>query len=218
MPSLLRTIRAFSVELMKEASKIMDADIRKLLAERKGEEYLEGGRLPTNTEAEIPFQTKVASNGSYTAPRNMATTSGAIDVLDSHKKKHNRYQKVRDYTGTAMRGGLTGLGVLGATNAMRGRFGSPSNAHAVRAAAKSVRRAAGAGAAIAVADKAYRYDDVPTMDKKAFVVSPNPSAAFKSPSLALSETRETGGFKPSVIHDSGKATKSIQLGRKFNLP
>lgn len=218
MTSLLRTIRAFSVELMKEAAQIGDADIRKLLAERKGEEYLEGGRLPANTEAEVPYVSKMANQGKYTAPRDIATASGAVDVLKSHKKKHNRYQKIRDYSGTAMRGGLTGLGVLGATNAMRGRFGSPSGAHAARAAAKSVRRAVGAGASIAVADKAYRHDDIPSIDKKAFVVSPNPSAPFRSPGAALSGARETGSFEPSVIHDSGKPIKSVQLGRKFRIP
>ncbi len=218
MVSQLRTIRAFSVELMKEASKIVDADIRKLLAERKGEEYLVGGKLSSNTEAEVPYIMKMANNGNYTAPRDMTTASGAVDVLKSHKKKHNKYQKIRDYSGTGLRGGLTGLGTLGAVNAMRGRFGGPSGAHATRAAAKSVRRAFGSGAAIAIGDKAYRYNDVPSIDKKAFVVSPNPTAPFKSPGSALAETKETGSFEPGVIHNSGKAAKSIQLGRKFRLP
>jgi hypothetical protein len=211
MQSSLRTIRAFSAELMKIAAEIQDAEIRKLLAERRGEEYLDGGRLLTNTEAEAPYVQKMASNF-------VGAASGSYDVLKSHKKKKNHYQTARDYAGTAMKGGLTGLGILGAANAMRGRFGAPVGDAAIRRAAHAARRAATAGAGIAVADRAYRYDDLPNMDKKAFTVSANPSSGFRSPAASLAQSSQTAGFKSGLVHDTGKAPRSIQLGQKFRIP
>lgn len=218
MSSLLRTIRAFSTELMKIAADIQDADIRKLLSERRGKEYLDGGRLLTNTEAEAPYAQKMAMSGGYSAPVGLATGSGSMDVLRSHKKKSNNYQKARDYAGTAMKGGLTGLGILGASNAMRGRFGTPAGEKAIRHAARSAQRAATAGAGVAVADRAYRHDDVLGLDKKAFTVSANPSSSFRSPAASLAQSSQTGGFKSGVIHGTGTAPKSLQIGKKFQLP
>lgn len=209
-------MRAFSAELMKLAAEIQDADIRKLLSERRGVEYLDGGRLLTNTEDEahyVPNTTKMAAYGS-----SMRFASGSTDVLKSHKKKSNNYQKTRDYAGASIKGGLTGLGILGATNALRGRFGAPVGQAAINSAMKAARTAATAGAGIAVADRAYRYDDYPGAEKKAFVVSPNPGAAFRSPAASLAESGSTGGFKGRTIHDTGMAPKSVTIGQKFKLP
>lgn len=217
MNSSLRTIRAFSVELMKIASGIKyDAEVRKLLADRRGEEYLEGGRLQSNAEPEVPFSNqKLANSGSYAG---LHAGAGSYDVLGSKKKKKNHYQTARDYAGTAVKGGLTGLGVLGAANALRGRFGAPVGEQAVRQAMHSARRAAGAGAGLAIADRAYRHDDLPGQAKTAFVVSPNTSSTFTSPAKELASTSQTGGFRGSVIHDTGKAPKPLQIGNKFRLP
>ena len=140
--SNLRIIRSFSVELMKIAADIKDSDIRNLLAERRGEEYLEGGRLPSN--ADKPAFPKAATSGGYTAPVGLSA-SGSYD-LKANKKKSNLYQKVRDYSTTALKGGLTGLGVLGASNAMRGRFGSPAAGTETLRAMRQARRAATIGA------------------------------------------------------------------------
>jgi hypothetical protein len=127
MPGL-RQLRAFSVEMMKLAADVQDADIRDLLAFRRGEEYLPGGQLESNTEEEERHQSKLADFD----PK-MGLAAGSFD-LRARKKKHNDYQKARDYTTTGLKGGLTGLGVLGAINTMRGRFGSPSGAYEVRKA------------------------------------------------------------------------------------
>jgi hypothetical protein len=215
MSSPLRTIRAFSVELMKIAAEVQDADIRKLLSERKGKEYLDGGRLLSNSAAEAEYAIKMATSGGYSAPVGLAVGSGSLDVLKSHKKKKNSYQTARDYAGTAMKGGLTGLGVLGAANAMRGRFGSPTGNMAIRHAA---RRAATVGAGIAVVDRAYRYDDLPTSEKKAFAVSANPTSSFQSPARSLMQSSQTGGFRSGIIHDTGTAPKSLTMGKNFRLP
>jgi hypothetical protein len=58
--------RAFSVELMKIATEVQDADIRAMVAESRGKEYLQGGRLATNTEVETNFKPKLAG-----VPRNI---------------------------------------------------------------------------------------------------------------------------------------------------
>lgn len=203
---------------MKAAAKIQDADIRKLLSERDGKEYLEGGRLLSNTAAEGEYALKLADISSYHNPAGFARGSGASDVLGSKtKSKNEHYQKARDYAGTGLKGGLTGLGILGASNAMRGRFGAPSGYHATRKAMHSARKAFGVGAGVAVADRAYRHEDVPKL-KQAFAVSPNPSSSFRSPAESLANSSMTGSFKPGVIHDTGKAPKSLTLGKKFHLP
>ncbi len=215
----LRTIRAFSAELMKIASGIKyDAEVRKLLAERQGEEYLEGGRLLTNTEPEAPYSNQKIANYGYSMPVGLNTGAGSYDVLHSKKKKKNTYQTARDYAGTALKGGLTGLGVLGAANALRGRFGSPVGEAAIQQAMHSARRAAAAGAGIALADRAYRHDDLPGQEKAAFTVSPGTATNFTSPAKELAKSSQTGGFRGGIIHDTGKAPKSLQLGKKFRLP
>ncbi len=216
MTSPLRTIRAFSSELMKIASGIKhDADVRKLLAERRGEEYLDGGRLLTNSEAEAPYANQKIASG-YQAGLNAGV--GSFDVLRSKKKKKNNYQTVRDYAGTALKGGLTGLGILGAANTLRGRFGSPVGPTATRQAVRAARQAATAGAGLALADRAYRHNDLPGQDKTAFAVSPGLSTNFKSPAGELARSGQTGGFRGGIIHDTGKAPQSLQLGKKFRLP
>lgn len=210
MSSSLRTIRAFSTELMKTAARIDDGDIQKLLANRKGEEYLQGGKLPSNSIADEQEKT------AYYSDHAGMVASGNYD-LSAKKKKKNSYQKGRDYAGAAIRGGLTGLGILGGVNAMRGRFGAPLTPAAMRAAATSAQRAATAGAGIAVADRAYRHDDVPGLDKKAALVMPGLSDSFKSPAESLASSQQTGRFKP-VLHQTGKAPQTLQLGKKFRLP
>lgn len=210
MSSPLRTIRAFSVELMKLAAQVKDADIQKLLADRRGEEYLSGGKLPSNTVEEE--QQKLANYDS------IGVAAAGMHDLRAKKKKKNTYQKARDYAGSAIKGGLTGIGILGGANAMRGRFGTPTTAAAIRSAAKSARNAATAGAGVAVADRAYRYDDVPGMDKKAAMVTPNAVKPFSTPASAAATARRTGGFKSTVRRAIGKPPQTVQLGKKFRLP
>lgn len=204
----LRVIRSFSTEMMKIAADIKDADIRHLLAERRGNEYLEGGRLPSNYDK--PEFPKAAAGG-YTAPIGLSE-SGSYD-LKSNKKKPNSYQKIRDYSTAALKGGLTGLGVLGAHNAMKGRFGSPSAGLETLRAAKHARRAATIGASAAVVDRGYRHDEL----NKHATVAPSLGATFQSPKQELSRGQEVGRFE-SVVHDYGKPSKTLQIGRKFRIP
>lgn len=212
----LRTIRAFGAELMKIAADIKDSDIRKLLSDRKGQEYLEGGQLPSNQE-EALYLPKMAAGGGYEAPGGLiglSAPAGDTYDLKARKKKSNSYQKLRDYGTTGMKGALTGLGVLGASNAMRGRFGSPSTSLDALRAAKQARRAATIGGSAAIVDRAYRHDE---LTKQALIHS-NPGAPFTSPKQELANGQETGKFESSVVHDYGKAPKTVQIGRKFRIP
>ncbi len=212
--STLRTIRSFSTELMKVAAEIQDADIRRLLSERRGEEYLVGGKLHSNAMMEgNEYAQKMAGYSRFQNPAGFARGTGALDVLTPKREEKNTYDKVRDYAGTGLKGGLTGLGILGASNAMRGHFGSPVGHAATRKAMHSARLAFAGGAGFAIADRAAR-----SKDKTAFVVSPNAGSSFKSPAESLTHSSQTGSFKPSVIHDTGTAPKSLSLGKKFQLP
>jgi hypothetical protein len=210
--SSIRQFRAFSTEMMKVAADVQDSDIRALLAERRGKEYLQGGRLLSNSAVDGSQYAVKMGSGGYTPPLGL-DASGAYNH-SSKVKKHNQYQKARDYTGTAIKGGLTGLGILAGHNAMKGRFGSPQVAHEIAHAARQARHAASAGAGIAVADKAYRHDDLPKM---AFV-NQTSGASFRSPSAELASTQATGSFHGGSIHNTGHAPQALQLGKKFRMP
>lgn len=180
----LRQLRSFSTELMKLAADVPDADIRELLTHH---------------------QIKIANGFD---PK-MGLAAGNYD-LHAKKKKSNSYQKVRDYAATGMKGGLTGLGIMGALNAMRQKkiFPSPSTA----------RRAASLGSSVALLDRAYRHDDLPktASDIGALGVKPTP-ANLATPGLQLAQARATGLFR-NVNHETeGRKPRSLQLGHKFRV-
>jgi hypothetical protein len=219
MPGL-RQLRAFSVEMMKLAADVQDAGIRDLLAFRRGEEYLPGGQLESNTEEEVRHQSKLGAYGTQFGESTGRYLGLASDSFDhrSRTKKHNNYQKGRDYTTTGLKGGLTGLGVLGAINTMRGRFGSPAGVYETRKAMNTARKAFGIGASAAVADRAYRHDELPktASDIGALGVQSTPGN-LKSPGAQLSQARATGLFR-NVNHASeGLKPRSLQMGTKFRV-
>jgi hypothetical protein len=209
--SSLRTIRSFTVEILKTAADIRDSDIRKLLAERRGEEYLEGGRLATNTFDEAPPLIK--SGTQYSS----GVATGTYN-LKANKKKDNSYQHVRDYATTGLKGALTGLAVLGASNALRGRFGGPTTKAETFRAMRQSRRAATIGGSAAVLDRAYRHNDFYKDKDKVAMVRTGINTSFRSPQEELARGSETGKFESRVIHDFGRPLKTVQLGRKFRIP
>lgn len=210
--SSLRTIRSFTVEMLKIAADIKDSDIRKLLSERRGEDYLEGGRLPTNTFDEAPPLIK-ASGADSNYSSGIAT--GTYN-FKARTKKDNSYQKARDYVTTGTKGALTGLAILGAGNAMKGRFGGPAAGVETIRAMKQARRAATVGGSAAILDRAYRHDDL-YKDKTA-VVHPGLNTSFRGPEEELARGAETGKFESHVIHNYGRPPRTVQLGRKFRIP
>lgn len=209
----LRQLRSFSVEMMKLAADIQDADIRSLLAFRRGEEYLEGGKLPANTALEDE-ELHLTKMGNFDSRIGLAA-SDSYD-LRSKTKKDNKYQKARDYATSGAKGGLTALGILGAVNAMRGRFGSPQGLSETRKAMKNARRAAAVGASAAVVDRAYRHNELPEVAKLANIVNPTPNA-FRSPAAQLSQARATGSFKNVIRSSEGRQPHSLQIGKKFRV-
>jgi hypothetical protein len=213
MSNSLRSFRIFSSEIMKAAAKVDDADVQALLADRKGEEYLKGGKLPSNTAEEIQYERKMAANFNAGYTNAGVGASGGFD-LSSKTKKNNKYQKVRDYAASAGKGGLTGLGVLGALNVMRGKFKGPETTHEIRKATRAARNAFVGGAGVATLDKAYRHDELPKMA----MVTANPNAAFRSAASSLATSARTGAMKSSVVHHMGKPPRVLQLGQKFRTP
>lgn len=200
----LRTCRAFATELLKIAHGLGDAEIRALIADRKGEEYLKGGELDTraqNDEKDIPL----ASNLSKTA--NMAML--APGYLHAHKKDDSAYQTVRDTGVKALGGAAGGAGAVKLFHDMAGK--APT--------ARKYRVGAGVGAGLALADKAFRYRQEigakvrrKPKTKTAFVQQ-NPNAGFKSPAEALSTTSQVGKFQ-NRVHQSAAKTPGL-LGKAF---
>lgn len=193
--------------MMKLATGTPDAGIQELLAYRRGEEYLPGGLLESNTAEEAPHQAKMAFD-----PK-MGLAAGSYD-LKARKKKSNTYQSARDYATTGLKGGLTGLGVMGALNTMRGRFGAPQNISEVRKAVRNAKTFAGIGATAAVADRAYRHDEFASKTADIGALAVNAKAGpLRSPGAQLSQARATALFR-NVNHETeGLKPKSLQYGK-----
>jgi hypothetical protein len=199
----LRFYRSFSAELQKIAASVDDAGIRALLADRRGEEYLQGGELPVNES--VP--------GERTVPAGVPIAKVAAGLgyglhnydLKAKKKGPTGYQKARDYAVSGVKGALTGGAVLALAHNMRG-------GQATDIAAKSLRRAAGVGAGASLADRAFRHEEL----KKVAVVTSQPSAPFRSPADALDRSSNVGQFENKVHQSTAKPAGLI--GNKFRIP
>lgn len=190
----IRRYRSFSAEMMKMAGDLKDSDVRRLLAEREGEEYLEGGKLPT----EVHESEKRAGRFSDIA-------SGAHDYATKNKVD-NQYQSARDNAAAIGKGAFTGGAIMGLKEKVTSR----------PATAKGYRRAIGLGAGIMIADRSYRHHKLKSEGKKIIktaLVQPNVGRAFRSAESALSAGQRTGGFRTSA--SIGRAPKPPMIGRKF---
>lgn len=199
--------RAFATELLKIATEISDGDVRKLLAERRGEEYLQGGKLPDSSDEEHHASLPKLGFSSM-----MATQLGASNPLGTaHKKKPGKYQETRDWALTGLKGATGGVAASGLAHALAGHPQMPT--HRLRAAAAL-------GTGIAVGDRMVRYHEEKKKkgpEKTAGIVNPS-AGPFRSAGNALAAARKTGGFKSRVVHKLGKPPKVVQLGRKFQMP
>jgi hypothetical protein len=196
--------RAFATELTKIAAGLGDADVRALMAERRGEEYLKGGELPSTRQTEetitpVTMSPKLA---------NYAMMSPAL--LRARKKDdHAAYNTVRDTGLKTLGGAAGGAGALKLFKDMSGRTPAP----------KHYRMAAGIGAGVALADKAFRHrQEIATSvrrkpkEKIAFVEE-TPSSPFHSPADALAKNQTVGKFQP-VVHQSAAKVPGL-LGKTF---
>ena len=165
-----RSYRAFSTELLKIATEVADAEIRKLLAERRGEEYLPGGQLPSNTQAEAQYMPKFGFS-SMTATQFGATSPIGV----ANKRNPGKYQESRDLAYTGLKGAMGGVGASGLGHALAGVKEMPT---------RRLRAAAGIGTGIALADHAIRHHEAKKQlkhqEKQAGIVSPGVGGAFRS--------------------------------------
>ena len=195
--------RSFSTELIKIAIELQDSDVRKMLADRAGKEYLEGGRLPTNGAGEggdigyVPeLQKKAAKRGLNT----MDPMATPLDRVRSQTKDPGQYQNTRDTAMTGLGGALMGTGVARMAQGFR-RYQS-SGSHYF--SPKTYMAAAGVGASVGLADRLYRHRhelsfgqgaSQPQQQKQA-----NMNSATFSPGRELHRGHQEGGFQAKRIH------------------
>lgn len=190
-----QTFMAFASELTKVAAETLDPDIRRLLAERLGEEYLEGGKIP-ETETLPKFANMLANNAL------------GLANFKAKKKDDSTYQHVRDWGWRGVQGAAAGAGLTQLAKNIRG--GSRAQMHS-----GDYRRGAAIGAGVAIGDRLWRHRKEKA--EKQAMVNANPGASFRSPANELAESGKTGLFKSKVIH-TGAVSKPLQLGKKFPMP
>lgn len=201
--------RAFATELIKIATETSDGEIRKLLAERRGDEYLSGGKLPSDPEEDPKYMPPKL--GAFSSM--MATQLGASNPLGTaHKRKPGKYQEGRDWALTGLKGATGGVAAGGLAHALAGVKEMPL---------KRLRTMATVGTGVALGDRMIRYKEEKKKqkgpEKTAGIVNPT-AGPFRSAGNALASARKTGGFKSRVVHKLGKPPKVVQLGRKFQMP
>ncbi len=186
--------RAFATELLKIATEVRDPEIRAMIAESNGKEYLQGGRLNANAETETNFKPKIASPymHGYEVGRKLASLMGS------------GYETASNFAGTALRGGMTGAGAatLGHT-LMRG--------HEAKLLPKHLGAAVAGGAGLALADRAFRRHAM----KKQLTKLAN-MGTF-SPARQLHSTQSQGDFENKVHHTPLKPAAGI-IGNNFRMP
>lgn len=215
-----RLFYAFATELLKTAADLpddlLDADIRELYAERRGDEkYFPGGQLPSNSIADQQGQEYGIKLGEA-----INISSGVYD-FKSKKKKKNLFQKLRDYGAAGAKGAFVGLGAVEAHRKLKGIFEKPTGARASKRLAKNFQIAAAVGAGLSMLERAYRHDDIPAFEltkkekkKTAMVARTAGLSAFRSPAKELADSRRVGMFE-SVDHMVGKPPRVPHLRGKF---
>lgn len=200
----VRTYRAFSGELMKIASDVQDADIRALLADRRGEEYLRGGEL--DSEIVRAQDTQDNLRGMHKKSSRLFLASDSYN-LRARKKKPGKYQEARDYAATGLKGALTGAGIVELGRKL-GVGGAPMVKH--------YRAAAGIGAAATLADRAYRHVHGEPVQKQAGAVE-SLSQGFRSPAVSLHRAQQTGKTL-NILHKGSAGKPAGLMGKNFRLP
>ncbi len=215
--------RAFATELLKIATEVRDPEIRAMIAESNGKEYLQGGRLNANAETETNFKPKIASPymHGYEVGRKLASLMGfsqkiaagfmaytPVGTYNVRGKKPTAqgsgYETASNFAGTALRGGMTGAGAatLGHT-LMRG--------HEAKLLPKHLGAAVAGGAGLALADRAFRRHAM----KKQLTKLAN-MGTF-SPARQLHSTQSQGDFENKVHHTPLKPAAGI-IGNNFRMP
>jgi hypothetical protein len=191
--------RSFATELMKIASGLLDADIRRLLAERAGDpDYLEGGELPANAP---PIEKN--SFLSYMPP-------STYNVRGKRPTgEGSAYETASNLSSSALKGGMTGGGVYALGHNLRHGF----EEGAKKMSGKHLGKAVSIGSVVALTDRALRHLSARKRlalkrghEKHAALVSESAGAAFRTPALSLKRTSQVG------------KARAVHLGNKFRLP
>lgn len=186
--------RAFSTELLKIATEVRDADIRAMIAEGKGKEYLNGGALRTNSESETNFKPKIANFMGYTPP-------GTYNFRGKKPTgKSSPYETASNFAATGLKGAMTGAGAGTLLHSLKG--------HEFRLPPQHLGRWVAGGAGIALADRALRRHAVMKQMQK---------QAMFTPARQLHATQSKGSFENKVHNTPLKATVPA-IGRDFRLP
>lgn len=180
--------RSFATELTKIA--MVDSEIRELHADRKGKEYLVGGQLPSNSPVETGYVPKLAS-------RKIGPPSMGKLQNPSTADEGGTYHGVRDTALAGLGGALTGSGIVKLHEAIKGKgYKATGKHHAI---------AAGLGATVALADRAFRHKDtikslLPFGKAKEAMMG---SGTF-TPARALQRDKKVGHFEDERNHVSAK--------------
>jgi hypothetical protein len=191
----LRSYRAFATEMTKIA--LASAEVLARRAERRGEEYLVGGQLPSNNPAETGIVVKLAA-------KKIAPPVIMDKLQNPGMKDDGPYQQVRDTALSGLGGALTGSGVVKLHEAIRGSgYKATGKQHIV---------GAGLGAATALADRAYRHRS------ELFPKTAMMGSGTFTPGRALHQAQETRQFHDHDIHTTAKARPAGLIGNKFRIP
>lgn len=211
------TYRAFATELTKIA--LVDYEVRAKRAEKKGEEYLYGGRIKDNSVEETNFVPKIAApkgkgnlkqdkgedvyGGAYKTASNKASIH--VGNLKQDKKDKSPYETARNTALTGMSGMFAGPAFIKLRESIRGGdFKAPGKHHAI---------AAGLGAGVALADRAYRHRTGQDLTKQAAF-----SSQTFSPGRQLRAGQETRRFHDTDVHTTAKPQPPGLGAAKFHLP
>lgn len=185
----LGSLIAFRSELQKIAGVSLDAGTRANMAGRAGlrpgVEFLPGGELPSNDPNQTNFVPKIAAD-------------------DLEHKAYNKYKKLREPGGAALKGGIYG-GFVG--NLLEGAAGK-----------SRVRAGALAGAGIGVADWIARGKARKWATKaKAKVKTAMMGSETFSPGRAKAQSSAVGSFQDKTIH-KGSRLRPMKMGQNFAIP
>lgn len=225
--------RAFATELLKIAqekdpqkNEVLDPDVRALRAERDGREYLQGGRLRSNSQLDTNWVPKIAARSSKRTQYSLDPSINPLSQLNrgDDDQDMSGYGQSRRYVMSGLGGALTGSGAMRASEYISRRI--PVE-HANRALAKGVENikwtpykqgthlvGAAAGAGLALGD---RYLRERRRRRLAEELSKQAMVQKFTPARALKAGQETHKLHDQQIHEGSTRDAPGLLGKKFRI-
>jgi len=194
--------RAFTAELIKIATEVQDADIRAMMAEAKGKEYLPGGQIRSNAEVETNFKPKLAMGFmGYTPP-------SAYNWLGKKPTATGTpYETASNFASAALKGGMTGAGAATLAHTLH-------HGHDFKIPPKHLGKAVALGSGVALADRALRRRAVIKQQKMKTAMLG--SSTF-TPARALQTGQQQGHFE-NKLHRGVVKSMPGMIGRESSAP